>query len=90
MGFAGLDLFFVISGFIMVETTRHMPSGKVAGGLRLVGVRFARIYSGWWPFFFVYWAAYATTHHLRPERRCCPARPTWRPSASPPPRGRLC
>ena len=53
LGFAGVDLFFVISGFIMAETTRDTPAGWHPAG-RFVLQRFARIYIGWWPFFVLY------------------------------------
>lgn len=47
-GFAGVDLFFVISGFIMAWTTRgqHGPADAWCFARR----RIARIYSGYWPF----------------------------------------
>lgn len=49
IGFAGVDIFFVISGFIMAWTTREMSgSGEAFSFLRR---RAARIYSGYWPFF---------------------------------------
>ena len=48
-GFAGVDVFFVISGFIMVYTTRSQ-SGAPAS-LEFLKRRLARIYSGYWPFF---------------------------------------
>ena len=49
-GFAGVDIFFVISGFIMAETTRSMqPGASTASGF--VFRRFLRIYSGYWPAF---------------------------------------
>lgn len=53
MGFAGVDIFFVISGYIMAETTRSTEPGA-GNALRFLFKRFSRIYSGWWPFFLVY------------------------------------
>lgn len=52
-GYAGVDLFFVISGAIMAESTRALAPGALAG-LRFGATRFARIYIGWWPFFVLY------------------------------------
>jgi exopolysaccharide production protein ExoZ len=49
IGFAGVDIFFVISGFIMAYTT-HASHG-VADGWSFARRRLARIYSGYWPFF---------------------------------------
>lgn len=48
-GFAGVDIFFVISGFIMAHTT--FDAGGVADGWAFARRRMARIYSGYWPFF---------------------------------------
>lgn len=48
-GFAGVDVFFVISGFIMVFTTRSQAGP--ASSLEFLKRRLARIYSGYWPFF---------------------------------------
>lgn len=48
-GFAGVDLFFVISGFIMVYVSRDIaPSLKSAG--RFLYDRVTRIYPLWWVF----------------------------------------
>jgi exopolysaccharide production protein ExoZ len=51
VGFAGVDVFFVISGFIMAWTT------KDAAGVRDASLfarrRVSRIYSGYWPFFLI-------------------------------------
>lgn len=49
-GFAGVDIFFVISGFIMAETTRPMRPGAGTAS-SFVFRRFLRIYSGYWPAF---------------------------------------
>ena len=51
-GFAGVDIFFVISGFIMAYTTfnkeRNFQNAKT-----FIKHRFFRIYLGYWPFFFI-------------------------------------
>ena len=48
-GFAGVDVFFVISGFIMFYTTRAVAGP--ASSKDFIKRRLARIYSGYWPFF---------------------------------------
>ena len=47
-GFAGVDIFFVISGFIMAWTT---ADDRAADAVAFAKRRVARIYSGYWPFF---------------------------------------
>lgn len=61
-GFAGVDVFFVISGFIMVWTTRSQTGA--ASSLEFLKRRVARIYSGYWPFFVLAAAVFAWA---RPE-----------------------
>lgn len=46
-GFAGVDLFFVISGFIMVWVTQDARSGPAASG-EFLFARLTRIYPVWW------------------------------------------
>lgn len=48
-GYAGVDLFFVISGFIMVYVTRNMMPGPHAA-LEFLFARVTRIYPVWWAF----------------------------------------
>jgi len=64
VGFAGVDVFFVISGFIMFYTTRTVTGSAPARGF--LKRRLARIYSGYWPFFFlaaiIFW--WARTPHF--------------------------
>jgi len=49
VGFAGVDIFFVISGFIMAHTTTNQ-AGAI-NGVDFARRRLARIFSGYWPFF---------------------------------------
>ena len=58
-GFAGVDIFFVISGFIMAHTTLEEAGGR--DGLRFLRRRLARIYSGYWPFFLLALAVFSWT-----------------------------
>jgi len=46
-GVSGVDLFFVISGFVMVYVTRHMPAGSPYVG-RFLYARITRIYPPYW------------------------------------------
>ena len=48
VGFAGVDIFFVISGFIMAYTTRHAEGSEIAGAF--LKRRLARIFTGYWPY----------------------------------------
>lgn len=57
LGFAGVDLFFVISGAVIAESTRALPPAR-SSTWRFVAVRLARIYLGWLPFFVLYLLAY--------------------------------
>lgn len=50
LGFIGVDVFFVISGFVMAHSTRYMASGWISS-LKFLILRFGRIYIGWWPIF---------------------------------------
>lgn len=62
LGFAGVDIFFVVSGFIMAQTTRNAPSDWRFSFQFLIR-RFGRIYIGWWPLFM----AYYFMMEIRPE-----------------------
>jgi peptidoglycan/LPS O-acetylase OafA/YrhL len=57
VGFAGVDIFFVISGFIMAHTS--FAAHGLAAGWAFLRRRIARIYSGYWPFFLLAVALYA-------------------------------
>lgn len=49
VGFAGVDIFFVISGYIMTYTSNNAFGMK--DGVGFIRRRVARIYSGYWPFY---------------------------------------
>lgn len=67
-GYAGVDLFFVISGYIMAKTTQDVPS-TAKGAAVFLARRFLRIYSGWWPFFVIYLLYAISTGGVGPETR---------------------
>ena len=48
-GVSGVDLFFVISGFVMVWVTRDTPAGRTEAA-RFLFARVTRIYPLWWLF----------------------------------------
>ena len=60
-GFMGVDMFFVISGFIMVYVTHH-HSRSVHAAARFLYARITRIYPLWWVFAAImmvyFWLAY--------------------------------
>ncbi|MGA9575608.1 MAG: acyltransferase [Lysobacterales bacterium] len=62
LGFAGVDIFFVISGFIMAYTSAN-HSG-VTDSFDFARRRLARIFSGYWPFFLL---AVIIFSYFRPE-----------------------
>lgn len=62
-GNIGVDVFFVISGYVMAKTTSGLEHGLGAGSYFL-GKRFARIYLGYWPIFLL---ALVTYHFHNPE-----------------------
>ncbi|MEQ8405171.1 MAG: acyltransferase [Oceanicaulis sp.] len=47
-GVSGVDLFFVISGFVMVYVTRHAPHGSAPFAARFLYARVTRIYPAYW------------------------------------------
>ncbi len=49
LGFAGVDIFFVISGFIMAHTSSGQAG--ITRSFDFARRRLARIFSGYWPFF---------------------------------------
>ena len=58
-GFSGVDVFFVLSGVVLTLTYASSPDTQ-EGLKRFYFRRFTRIYSGYWPFFFIMLAvAYA-------------------------------
>lgn len=50
LGYLGVDIFFVISGYIMALNSQQR-SPSLHQSLSFLGLRLARIYSGWWPVF---------------------------------------
>jgi len=62
LGFAGVDIFFVISGFIMAHTSSGHAGA--ADSFDFARRRLARIFSGYWPFFIVAVILFAS---YRPE-----------------------
>lgn len=65
-GYAGVDIFFVISGVIMAHSTKNVIySPRTAGAFFLI--RFARIYTGWWPAMLLYFIYLRITHQLVPQ-----------------------
>jgi exopolysaccharide production protein ExoZ len=58
IGFAGVDIFFVISGFIMAYTT--INASGYGSGIEFAKRRVARIYSGYWPFYLIAIALFAS------------------------------
>jgi exopolysaccharide production protein ExoZ len=63
IGFSGVDLFFVISGFIIYTSNRHGMGFQHA--MQFISLRAARIFLGYWPFFFIAWSM---LHSLSPEK----------------------
>jgi exopolysaccharide production protein ExoZ len=57
LGFAGVDIFFVLSGFVMWYSSSH--HAVVVNPWQFLGKRFARIYLGYWPCLLVSAVVYA-------------------------------
>lgn len=65
-GYAGVDIFFVISGVIMAHSTRNTSHGLRAAGAFFL-IRFSRIYTGWWPAMLLYVVFFIATNQLVPQ-----------------------
>lgn len=63
IGFSGVDLFFVISGFIIYTSNKHGTGFYHA--MQFISLRAARIFLGYWPFFFLAWGM---LYSLNPEK----------------------
>lgn len=57
-GYAGVDIFFVISGYIMWLTTQKLNYGSKKNSLIFLYKRLTRIYSGYWVFFILVTVGY--------------------------------
>jgi exopolysaccharide production protein ExoZ len=65
-GYAGVDIFFVISGVIMAHSTKNTPhTPRTAGTFFLI--RLSRIYTGWWPVMLLYVIFFKITDQLGPQ-----------------------
>ena len=63
IGFSGVDLFFVISGFIIYASNNNKSGWHQ--GMQFISLRAARIFLGYWPFFFM---ALGMLYCLNPEK----------------------
>lgn len=75
-GWMGVDLFFVISGFIMVWVTREVkPGAQTAGKFMLM--RAARIYPLWWACTIIIAILYLVIHGVPASINAVPADESW-------------
>lgn len=65
-GYAGVDIFFIISGVIMAHSTMKSDHGPRAAGAFFL-IRFSRIYTGWWPALLLYIIFFKITQQLGPQ-----------------------
>ena len=49
-GYAGVDVFFVLSGFVLTLSATSVPDYGPPGAAKFLALRMWRIYSGYWPF----------------------------------------
>ena len=56
-GFMGVDIFFIISGFIMAYTT-FKKERSIINAKTFIKHRLFRVYLGYWPFFFIMFVTY--------------------------------
>lgn len=49
-GYAGVDVFFVLSGFVLTLSATHVPEHGRQAATKFLALRMWRIYSGYWPF----------------------------------------
>lgn len=65
-GYAGVDLFFVISGFIMVWVTQGQPA-RLQTSAEFLFARASRIYPVWWAFAAIMTAYMVIAHGMNPN-----------------------
>ena len=65
-GYAGVDIFFVISGAIMAHSSTNSTHGPKTAAQFLL-TRFSRIYTGWWPAMLMYFLFFNITQQTSPQ-----------------------